>query len=128
MSDLDPKLAAYRAKKRRQYAERKAADPRQQMLASARHRAKRDGYVCTISKEDIVVPELCPVLGLPLRPSLLEKSDSSPSLDKLIPELGYVPGNVRVISWRANRLKSDASLAELEALVAYMKGTTHGSR
>lgn len=30
--------------------------------------------------------------------------------------------NVRVISWRANNLKRDGSLAEFEAIAAYMRG------
>ena len=36
-------------------------------------------------------------------------SDNSPTLDKFIPSKGYVKGNVQIISWRANSLKSDGS-------------------
>ena len=43
------------------------------------------------------------------------------SIDKVIPELGYIPGNVFVISWKANKLKSSASIAELESIIKYMK-------
>lgn len=39
----------------------------------------------------------------------------SPSLDRISPELGYVPGNVRVISDKANRLKGSRNLTELRA-------------
>lgn len=46
-------------------------------------------------------------------------SDMSPSLDRLIPSKGYVKGNVVVVSWRANRLKNNASLADLRALVDF---------
>lgn len=42
----------------------------------------------------------------------------APSIDKIIPALGYVPGNVMVISLRANTLKNNATLAELQTLVA----------
>jgi hypothetical protein len=45
-----------------------------------------------------------------------KRSDASPSLDRVDPRKGYVPGNVRVISDRANRLKGDRSLSEIQAL------------
>jgi len=48
-------------------------------------------------------------------------ANNSPSLDKYDPKLGYVSGNVFWVSYRANRIKFDASLAEIEALVNWMK-------
>jgi hypothetical protein len=47
--------------------------------------------------------------------------DNSPSIDQIVPGGGYVPGNVRIISWKANRLKSNATIDDLEAILAYMK-------
>jgi hypothetical protein len=47
--------------------------------------------------------------------------DSSPSLDRLVPALGYVIGNIHVISNRANTLKNNASIKELECVIEYMK-------
>lgn len=47
--------------------------------------------------------------------------NNSPSLDRMIPALGYVASNVRVISYRANAIKRDATLDELRALVAYVE-------
>ena len=41
--------------------------------------------------------------------------DNSPSLDKIVPELGYVPGNITIVSSKANRLKSQQSPEELLA-------------
>ena len=32
-------------------------------------------------------------------------SNDSPSIDRMKPDLGYVPGNVRIVSQKANRLK-----------------------
>lgn len=91
------------------------------MLRSAKARAKRDGLPFSLSKGDVPIPAVCPVLGMPLSPGRAIKHDGSPTIDKLVPALGYVPGNVRVISWRANRIKCDASLSELKALVAYLE-------
>ncbi len=46
------------------------------------------------------------------------QAGSTPSLDRIDSSLGYVKGNVWVISWRANHIKTDASLEELKQLVA----------
>lgn len=87
------------------------------MLANARHRARRDGLPCTITVEDIDIPDHCPVLGRRLH--IFEGKqggrDDSPSLDKVIPSLGYVPGNILVVSQKANRLKNQLSTEQLIA-------------
>lgn len=96
----------------------------QLMLNNARIRAARHGVPFSLRAEDITIPTVCPVLGKPL--TLPDGSggpgDYSPSLDRIVPTLGYVAGNVRVISYRANRIRNDATLAELEAVLTYMKG------
>lgn len=65
--------------------------------------------------EDIVIPTHCPILGMPLAFTEGE-SDWSPSLDRIDPTKGYVRSNVQILSWRANQLKRNASLEELEQL------------
>jgi hypothetical protein len=89
-------------------------------------RAKAFGLKFTLKPEDIVVPKLCPVLGIKLRLSKGTVKDCSPTVDKLIPSKGYVPGNVAVISQRANRAKSDLSLKELKALTKWLEKTLKG--
>lgn len=94
-------------------------------LPKIRFRAKQLGLVCTITASDIPVPEHCPVLGIRLsacRGVGSRKSWSSPSVDRIDNEKGYVPENVRVISLRANMLKSDASVDEIRRILAYMEG------
>lgn len=46
---------------------------------------------------------------------------NSPSVDKIIPQLGYVKGNVQIISNRANIMKNDATLEDVKALLKYME-------
>jgi hypothetical protein len=88
------------------------------MLNGARERAKKGGYLCTITVADIFIPDCCPLLGMKLvRNRGGHVQANSPSLDKIRPELGYVPGNVWVISHRANNIKSDATVQELQTLV-----------
>lgn len=91
------------------------------MLRAARTRADLEGLPFDIGFEDLVIPSVCPVLGIPMEFGGL-RSPYTPSLDRIIPLLGYTKGNVRVISWRANKLKSDATLFEIERIALYMKG------
>jgi len=86
----------------------------------AKDRAEKKGIPFTITPEDIVIPTHCPVFGTTLARGVFGKGDASPTLDKLIPELGYIPGNVFVVSERCNRLKSDSTLEELEKIVKYI--------
>lgn len=52
------------------------------------------------------------------------KSDRSPSIDRLVPPLGYVPGNVALLCWRCNNLKRDASSDELRRIADWMDART----
>ena len=108
------------------YQRRKVQDPAALLLKGAKERAKNQGIPCTIGKEHIVIPDVCPILGIPITINVLGNNggnrDQSPSLDKVKPELGYVPGNVRVVSNKANRLKADNTIETLEAILKYMKG------
>lgn len=90
------------------------------MWMQVRIRAMRDGIPFDLIEADIVIPERCPVLGIPLMVGTWGDTDASPSLDRFIPSLGYVRGNAAVISNRANRLKSDGTLAEYISLVRWM--------
>ena len=83
-------------------------DPRSPMWSRAKYRAKQKGLDFNITKEDIVIPDTCPLLGIPME---------SPSLDRIDSTKGYTKGNVWVISNRANTLKNDATLSELKLLV-----------
>lgn len=47
--------------------------------------------------------------------------DNCPALDRKIPEKGYVKGNVEYISARANRIKYNATVEELEKVLEYTK-------
>ena len=108
--------------KRRQYnREYHEANVEMVMWHSCKKRAKKGGLPFDLTIEDLEVPEKCPILGLELKVGNDSSREISPSLDRIVPALGYVKGNIRVISLRANRLKSDASIEELEAILKYMK-------
>jgi hypothetical protein len=61
----------------------------------------------------------CPALGVPL--VFGRRSPNNPSLDRIKPELGYVKGNIAVISRRANAIKQDATADELFRVAAWAK-------
>lgn len=88
------------------------------MLQAARQRSKKRGTPCTITKEDIHIPSVCPILGIPLARSTSGKRGArrgSPSLDRKDSSLGYVPGNIQVISHQANTMKNNATPEEILA-------------
>jgi hypothetical protein len=91
------------------------------LYGKSKKRAKEDGIPFTITPSDILVPTHCPVMGVELR---FEKGigDVNPSLDRVDNNRGYEPGNVRVISWRANYLKKNLTLEQAERLLQYMRG------
>lgn len=87
----------------------------------ARKRAERKKKPFTITEHDIVIPSLCPVLGIPLFVGNRSIKNNSPSLDEIVPGKGYIKGNVIIMSWRANRLKSDATLGEIVKIHRFAK-------
>lgn len=95
--------------------------PKRAMLKAARERAKRQNVPFGLQESDIEIPMYCPVLGVLLVRSLGSKGPghNSPTLDRIIPSRGYVPGNVMVVSNRANRAKNDLSADELRALADF---------
>lgn len=93
------------------------------MLCEARRRSKLNGRDFSLTYRDIydLYCEKCPVLGVDLSWNNSKLSFDSPTLDRINNEKGYVPGNVVIVSWRANKIKSDASMEELEAIVGFFK-------
>lgn len=93
------------------------------MFLAARKRARIVGVPFDLDVTDIEIPARCPVLGMPLTLHHGRRGprDSSPTLDRVVPSLGYVRGNVIVVSWRANRLKSDATMEELSRIVEWYR-------
>ena len=92
----------------------------------AKRRAKRDGVPFALTKGwfEENTPERCPALGLLLCRGADTPLDNSPSVDRLVPELGYIPENCRIISSKANRLKNNATPEELLAVALWLQRET----
>lgn len=97
---------------------------RRQLYRRAFARAKKYGVPCTITANDIIIPDVCPILGIPLIWTDKQGGHpNSPSLDRFDPKLGYVPGNIAVISKRANAMKYDASIDDVRKLLKWMEAS-----
>jgi hypothetical protein len=87
------------------------------LLIQARCRAKRKGVRFSITEKDLDKVDACLLSEVPLDFSVKRKAaPNSPTIDRIDPRLGYVPGNVQVISSRANRIKNDATFEEFEKI------------
>ena len=91
-------------------------------LTMAKSRAKKRGIPFDITVADVVVPTHCPITLQPLAYGCSNRDRSGPSLDRVNPALGYVKGNVRVISLMANVIKQDCTSPEIfDRLAAYLR-------
>lgn len=83
----------------------------------AKSRANKKGWDFNIDVSDIILPEYCPVLGIPLENS----GDYSPSIDRINSFKGYIKGNICIMSYRANVLKNNATPEELIAIAHWLQ-------
>jgi len=102
-------IDANRKAARDRYHSSKARRQRTTLFNTARQRAKKRGVPFSITLDDIKIPDTCPALGFSLVIADGKVAFNSATLDRIIPELGYVPGNVIVVSMLANQIKSSAS-------------------
>jgi hypothetical protein len=98
-------------------------NPIYSMWRAAKTRSEKSGTPFTIKVTDIPqIPEYCPVF--PWIKLEVSKNggpiDHSPSLDRIVPELGYIPGNIDVISHRANTIKSTGTIKEHQCVIDYI--------
>ena len=112
LTNLTARESHRRAKKER---------PKSFFVYRAKQRAKKLGLPFNIDESDIVIPEFCPVLGIRLNSGGGDKEDSCPSIDRVIPEMGYIKGNVKIISKRANTIKSFGTISDHEKIIEYIK-------
>lgn len=89
----------------------------QYKLNACRNRAKKESLPFDIDLDYLlsIYGETCPYLGIKL--SLVNSSGNSMdalSIDKIIPSLGYVKGNVMIVSFKANVMKQDVDIQTLK--------------
>ena len=92
------------------------------MWKSAKDRSEKKGWDFNLLYEDIIIPKMCPLLNIPIKiHSTREHHSDAPSLDRIDSKKGYIKENVWVISHRANQIKNDATIDELEKITYNLK-------
>lgn len=128
---LIAKYAAKRAKPEEKVAQRNRhlawsnRNPERRLLYSAVSRARALGLECNITREDIIIPDFCPILGILLIRGSGKNGclESSPSVDRIDIRKGYVKGNIAIISRRANRLKGDMTPEIIRKIILCLENT-----
>jgi len=91
------------------------------LYEQTRHRAAGKNLPFNIELGDIIIPEFCPILGTPLSLETGKgRTGNSPSIDRVVPERGYVKGNIAIISDRANTIKSFGTAEEHRRIADWM--------
>ena len=97
----------------------------QALLNSSRQRALQKNREHTLIKQDLIdlypIDGLCPIFGFKLEWNDKGFRETSPSIDRIDSNKGYTKDNIQIISWKANRIKSYATIEELEIVLNYMK-------
>lgn len=100
----------------------KSQSPEWKMHQRAKQRCKQTGLEFSISVDDIVIPDVCPILGFKLNMNSGKSGayKNSPSLDRINNKKGYTPDNIQVISQLANAMKGAASDKDLLAFANWV--------
>ena len=93
------------------------------LFQQARYRSKTKGIPFDIEISDIIIPEICPILQIPLKKMIDGDRHYSPSLDRIDNDKGYTKGNIQVISNKANSMKHAADKKELLNFANWIKLT-----
>lgn len=117
----------FKAELRRKVADYRRSDYRSDMLARAKRRAEDLNLPFDLTKDDIPLVTHCPVFGFELEPGRGKPCPTTPTLDRIIPALGYVKGNVIVVSFKANLIKSNATPDEIMKVAKFYKKVQHVS-
>ena len=84
------------------------------IYSQIKNNAKQRNLEFNLTKDDIVIPEYCPILKVKLDVNTMStKNRYAPSVDRIDSKKGYIKGNIMVISIKANMMKNDATDEEL---------------
>jgi len=86
---------------------------KKRLLARAKDRSKRLGMYCNIDISDIIITEKCPLLEIPFEYGSTHNKWLTYSIDRIDNTKGYVKGNIQIITYLANTMKSKATIPQL---------------
>lgn len=91
------------------------------LVKVARSRAKKKGIEFNITESHLLLPEFCPLLGIKMKINEGRVGEDSYSIDKINPDKGYTKDNVWIISMKANAIKNNATIEEIELLAKNLR-------
>ena len=94
-------------------------------ITRARRRALYSFIPFSLVREDLSLPKDCPICGISFvyKPQVNSPSRrAAATLDRIIPHLGYVAGNVAIICYRCNTIKQDATAQEIRRVADWLDG------
>lgn len=97
------------------------SDPRHSLIYNARQRARKKEIAFNLTVNDITVPAKCPALGMELKVGQRYCNSNSPTIDRIDNTKGYIKGNIIVVSHKANTIKNNATLEELNKVAEFYK-------
>ena len=91
---------------------------------NAKARAKKLDIEFSLTKEWLIdnAPTHCPLLGNELTYNAETSVPNCASIDRVDSLRGYTQDNCKIISFKANRIKSNATLEEIEILARNLRG------
>ena len=108
------------------FNKRYRVNPIPQLISGFRNRAKKQNVPFNLTVEDMKdliknAADVCPALGVKMEIAKLFANDSnySPSFDRIDPKKGYTKSNIVIVSNRANRIKSDATVDEIRKVADF---------
>lgn len=107
---------------------RRKLNPSEQLLLNIRDIAKKRNLEFTLQQNDLIIPNECPILGITLQVNTNRYNDNSYSFIRINTNLGYLPGNVQIVSFRARRILNkvkkilnSVNRDEIEKVYLYLK-------
>lgn len=94
-----------------------------QIYNNKKQSAKLKNISFSITKNDLrsILVSYCPILKIPINYQASKANPNGFSIDRINPNLGYILGNCRVISFKANAAKWKASKDDIKKIFKYMK-------
>lgn len=99
------------------------ANPIKAAWERAKARAKKNNIEFSITQDHVkaVWTDICPIYQIHLQTNEGKSDGNSHSIDRINNNLGYIPGNIAIVSMRFNSEKRNLTPELLRRMLAYME-------
>ena len=104
----------------------RVSDPHKRwILSSSRRSARKRGVEFSLEPDDFSIPTHCPICSLEMvRASPTETPPNTFTVDRIDSAIGYIAGNVEIICFRCNTIKSYGTASDHRRIADYMDHRT----